>query len=79
LRGHPLSSKHEACTTLDLAIAQSNLFFDQSWCFLASSETEKWINATKRLAEAIEEHDFSGILLVSRTAVNWIIWLSEKS
>jgi len=70
---------HENPTCLDEAIAQSNIFFDQSPRFLARPETERWIHGITRLAEAVESMDFSGILLVSATVVNCVIRLSEKN
>ena len=76
LWGHPLS--HHAPTFLDGAIAQSNVFFDQSPRFLQKPERERWIIGVERLAEAIKVHDFAGILIVSTTVADWIVWLSAR-
>jgi hypothetical protein len=77
LWGHTLLPENP--TQLDRAIAQSNVFFDQSPRFLGMPEKDRWIYGVTRLAEAVETMDFSGILLVSSTVVNWVIWLSEKN
>jgi hypothetical protein len=77
LWGYPLS--HENPTHLDIAIAQSNIFFDKSPRFLAMPKRERWIRGVTRLAEAVETMDFSGVLLVSTTVVNWVISLSEAN
>ncbi len=76
LWGHPLS--YENPTELDRAIAQSNVFFDQSPRFLQSLKAERWTIALNRLAGAIEELHFSGVLLVSTKVVDRVVWLSAR-
>ncbi|MGE0470054.1 MAG: hypothetical protein AB7L09_14365 [Nitrospira sp.] len=70
---------YETPTDLDQAIAQSNVFVDQTPRFLQKPKTEQWIHGFTRLAEAVKEMDFSGVLLVSKTVADWAIWLSERN
>lgn len=77
LWGYSLSYKTP--THLDRAIAQTNVFFDQSPRFLDRPEKEKWIHGITRLAEVVEQMDFSGILLVSTKVVDRLIWLSNRN
>jgi len=69
---------HETPTQLDRAMAQTNIFFDQSPRFVNTPEKDKWIFGLTRLAETIEQMDCSGILLVSTRVVDWIIRLSAN-
>ena len=76
LWGYPLS--HQTPTLLDRAIAQSNVFFDQSARFLSRPKRERWTIGINRLADAINILDFSGVLVVSSMVADWIVWLSAR-
>ncbi len=75
--GYTLS--HESPTLLDRAIAQTNVFLDQSPRFLDKSEPGPWILGVTRLAAVVEEMDFSGVLFVSTEVVEWVIRFSSSN